>query len=156
MQPIKLEIVKPMVSAGAIRAASIIGQKGGFAVVFNVGMQQQPLATRAGAVRVFSRSDTAIQTLHELGIRQFNVDTRQYQAGTLRAPRPDIRKRHQEAAQAVSHSRWMRGEVQSTLDKIERGEGRWHSLDDVATELHKMVDAHEAAPMAIKPRRKQA
>lgn len=121
MQPIKLEVVRPMVSAGAIRAASIIGQKGGYALVFNVGVQQQPLGTRTGTVRVFTRSDTAIQTLHELGIRQFTVDTTHYEAGSLRPGRPDLARKNNAARDALAHDHWFREQMRGTLDAIEAG-----------------------------------
>ena len=152
MQPIKLEVVRPMVSAGAIRAASIVGQKGGYTLVFNVGMQQQPLGTRTGTVRVFTRSDTAIQTLHELGIRQFTVDTTHYEAGSLRPRRPDLARKNNAARDALAHDRWFREQVASTRAKIERGEMRliphdefWDGIEAYARELTAKRDADNQA-----------
>lgn len=142
MLPIKLELVRPLVDAGAVRTASIIGQKGGYSVVFTLGLKRQPLATRAGVVRVFTRSDTAIQTLHELGIRHFSVDTTDYEAGSLRPSRPDLVKKNQDARAVLEHDRWFREQVQSTLDRMARGEEKltshgevWDGLEAYAHDL---------------------
>ena len=49
------ETVLQLVEAGAIRAAHVVGQKGGWGVLFKYGMTERPLAAQRGNVRVFKR-----------------------------------------------------------------------------------------------------
>ena len=42
-EPSDTSLLGTVMCAGAIKAASIIGQKGGYALVFNVGMEPPPL-----------------------------------------------------------------------------------------------------------------
>lgn len=144
MQPIKLENLRELVEAGAVKSAQIVGQKGGFAVVASVGMQQRALGTRQGDVRVFTAADTAIKTLREMGLMQFAVDVTHYQAGTLRAARPDLRNRAREASAALEHHRWVREQVAPVMERLENGTATLHSHDDVWSR----VEAHAAKRIA--------
>jgi hypothetical protein len=147
MQLIKLEVIRPLVRAGAIKDASIVGQKGGYAVVFNVGMEQQTLGTRAGGVRLFTSTDTIFRTLRDLGIRQFSVDTSKYEEGALRRRRPDVSKRLNSASaasEALEHDQWFRAKVQKSLNKIEDGTAVFVGHD----EMWGRLEAHTRARVA--------
>lgn len=153
MQPIKLENLRELVEAGAVKSAQIVGQKGGFAVVASVGMQQRALGTRQGDVRVFTAADTAIKTLREMGLMQFAVDVTHYQAGTLRAARPDLRNRAREASEALEHHRWVREQVAPVMERLENGTATLHSHDDVwsRVEAHASKRIAERNAAAVKP-----
>jgi hypothetical protein len=135
MQLIKLENLREMIEAGAVTSASIVGQKGGYAVMADVGTQQRTLGTRRGEVRIFTVADTAIKMLRDMGLMKFSIDTTNYQEGTLRAPRQDTVKRHDKARAALEYDHWFREQVQGTKEKIERGEGRLYSSDEVFDRL---------------------
>ena len=61
LQPIKLESLRELVAAGSIKSVTILGQKGGYAVVASIGMQQRTLGTKFGEVRMFGSTDTAVK-----------------------------------------------------------------------------------------------
>lgn len=148
MQPIKLNTLRELAAAGAVRATSIIGQKGGYAVVAKLGLQERPLATQRGAVRMFGTVDAALRVLRDVGITCAQVDTEHYQADRLRPARKDVSQRAEQAAQALAHDRWFREQVQSTLDRMARGEEElivhdelWYSIEAEARELVKQRSA---------------
>lgn len=152
MQPIKPESFRDLVSSGAVKSATILGQKGGYAVLASVGMQQRPLGTRTGAVRMFSTADTALKLLRELGVYHAQLDMTHYEAGSLRPARPDIARKNREANAALEHDRWFRDQVESTKAKIERGEMRliphdefWDGIEAYARELVAKRDADDKA-----------
>lgn len=144
MQPIKLENLRELVEAGAVKSAQIVGQKGGFAVVASVGVQQRALGTRQGDVRVFTTADTAIKTLREMGLMQFAVDVTHYQAGTLRAARPDTRNRARKAAAVLDHHRWVQEQVAPVMERLQNGTATLHRHDDVWSR----IEAHAAKRVA--------
>jgi hypothetical protein len=141
-QPIKLEALRELVQAGTVKAATILGQKGGYAVVANIGMAQRPLGTKAGEVRMFSTTDTAVKVLRELGVVQFHLDVSQYEPGSLRPGRPDTTNQAKHAAQALAHDSWFRGEVERTLTALKNGaktidsDTMWRGLTDDAKRIN--------------------
>lgn len=149
-QPIKLETLRELVHAGSVRAATILGQKGGYAVVANIGLQQRPLGNKAGEVRMFSTTDTAVKVLREIGVVQFAVDVSQYEPGNLRPSRPDVKQHYKQAAAAVAHDRWFRQEVERTLDAIQRGDEKLLDSDEMWNELTRDAKRMDAARRAGK------
>lgn len=137
---IKLDSLRELVDAGGVTSATILGQKGGYAVVACIGMRERPLGTRQGDVRMFGRLDTAAKTLRDLGLVQFRVDVTHYEEGSLRAPRPDTKQRAGAAAEALAHDRWFREQVEATQAKIARGEGRFFGH----AEAFDLLDAYAA------------
>lgn len=155
--PIKPESFRDLVTSGAVKSATILGQKGGYAVVASVGQQQRPLGTRQGTVRMFSTADTAIKLLRELGVYHAQLDTTHFEEGRLRPPRPDTARKNREANAALEHDRWFREQVESTKTKIERGEGRWieHDVfwDELEAYASEQVASHDAGEGKSKGRR---
>lgn len=155
-QPIKPESFRELVTSGAVKSATILGQKGGYALLASIGMQQRPLGTRTGAVRMFSTADTALKLLRELGVYHVNVDVTHYEAGSLRPPRPDTAQKNRAANAALEHDKWFRAQVREVRDGLKDGtvdlvdsETMWGRLRARAREL----DASQARPTS-KPRRK--
>jgi hypothetical protein len=130
-QTIKLENLRDLVSMGAVKTATILGQKGGYAVLANMGMHERILANRAGQVKMFATTDTAVKELSRLGLSSFFVDISQYEKGLLRAPRTDVTERAKLAAAALDHDTWFRAQVEEALEKERLGTATWHSHDDV-------------------------
>ena len=132
---IKLESLRILVEVGSVRAATIVGQRGGYAIVAQVGMQARTLATKYNQVRMFGTADAAAKILREAGISQATLDLTHYEPGRLRAARPDVTARIQRANDALEYDTWFRGEVRKSLDKIERGEAVWHDHDEMFDRL---------------------
>jgi hypothetical protein len=155
-QPIKLESLRELVAAGSVKSATILGQKGGYAVLASVGLQQRPLGTKYGEVRTFASTDTAVKALREVGLSQFNLDVTHYEQGRLRAARPDVTHKAQQARAALTHDRWFREQVQSALDSDARGEMTWHDHDtlwaDLEADAAKLVAASDAKSRPTKRR----
>ena len=159
LQPIKPESFRELVRSGAVKSATILGQKGGYAVLASIGVQKRPLGTRNGEVRVFSTADTAIKLLRELGVYHADLDVTHYEAGSLRPGRPDTAKKNREANAALEHDRWFRAQVQDALDKIENGNAEfidhdtmWNELEAYSRELTAKRDTGK--PKTVSERRK--
>ena len=99
-----------LVEAGAVRGAEVIGQPGGWGIVIKYGMKERTLAARRGAVRVFSRFETLVNYLKDLGISQFNVNSSNYDPAEKRA-RPDAAERMKRTFDAAEHDKWFREQV---------------------------------------------
>ncbi len=157
-QPIKLENLRDLVSMGAVKTATILGQKGGYAVVTSMGMQERVLANKLGKVKMFATTDTAVKELHRLGLATFTVDVSKYEKGSLRPARTDVTRRAKEAAEALAHDQWFRAQVDEALDEEARGEATWHAHDDVwadvMAETSKLVQERDAAAAGVAPKKK--
>lgn len=107
-----------LVEAGAVRAAQVIGQAGGWAIVIKYGMNERPLAAqRSGQVRLFKKLETLVSYLKDLGINRFDVDAGQYDPASLKThSRPDRSQALKEAHQAAAYERWFRDQVQASID----------------------------------------
>jgi hypothetical protein len=133
--PIKLENLRDLVSMGAVKTATILGQKGGFAVMASLGVQKRVLTNKMGAVRMFATTDTAIRELHRLGLSMFTVDVSNYEKGRVRARRPDVAAKAKEAAAALAHDQWFRAQVDEALAEEAEGKATWHAHDEVWASL---------------------
>lgn len=74
MQTVQIATARALVAAGAVRAASLIGQPGGWAIVLRVGVSEQVIEAKRGGVRLLRSLDAAARVLDELGLRRFDVD----------------------------------------------------------------------------------
>jgi hypothetical protein len=158
-QPIKLENLRDLVSMGAVKTATILGQKGGFAVVASMGMQERVLANKLGKVKMFATSDTALKELHQLGLVTITVNMTHYEKGSLRPARTDVTRRAKEAAEALAHDQWFRAQVDEALDEEARGVATWHTHEDVWADLlaetAQLVQERDAAASGVRPKRKR-
>jgi hypothetical protein len=107
-----------LVEAGAVRAAHVIGQVGGWGVLIKYGMLERPLsATRSGKVRIFKKLETVMNYLKGLGISRFDVDAANYDASTLKTySRPDRAEAMKRAHEAVAYDDWFKAQVQTSID----------------------------------------
>ena len=114
------ETVSQLVEAGAIRAAHVVGQKGGWGVLFKYGMTERPLAAQRGNVRVFKRFEAIVSYLREMGIVQFDVDATQYDPNAPLSARSQsnaerAREQMKAAHQAAAYDKWFRAEIGAAL-----------------------------------------
>jgi hypothetical protein len=74
-----------LVEVSAVRAAHVVGQRGGWGVLFRYGMTERALAIQRGNVRTWANFETLATYLRELGIVRFEVDAAQYDPVALRS-----------------------------------------------------------------------
>ena len=106
-----------LVSAGAVTAANVVAQAGGWGVVVSYGTASRALAAKRGAVRIFRKFETLAGYLKDIGIAQFQVDARQYDPEikpTIK--RADAADRMRSAHEAASYKSWLAKEVQEAID----------------------------------------
>lgn len=107
-----------LVEAGAIRGASIVGQPGGWGVVFQYGLTERVLAARRGAIRVYRKFETLVEYLKSIGIAKYQVDATGYEpvVPATDRKRTDAAERMKEAHEAVAYKKWLAKEVQEAID----------------------------------------
>lgn len=106
-----------LVSAGAVKAASVVAQSGGWGVVVSYGTASRALAAKRGAVRIFRKFETLAGYLKDIGIAQFQVDARQYDPETKPTiKRADAADRMRSAHEAANYKSWLAKEVQEAID----------------------------------------
>jgi hypothetical protein len=119
-ETINHDTLSRLVEAGAVRAAHVIGQAGGWALFVKYGMAERFLAAqRSGKLRLFRRLETVMAYLKDLGIHRFEVDASGYDAAEAKAhyKRPDRAEALKRAHEAAEHDAWFRGQVQGALDE---------------------------------------
>ncbi|QGM48325.1 hypothetical protein [Methylocystis heyeri] len=116
--------VQSLVEAHAIRGATVLGQKGGWAVLVRYGVLERAVAAqRARKPRLWRNLATAAAFVRdELGLARFEVDAQAHEPDPGARRRPDQAARLRQQREAAEHDRWFRAEVQKTLDRIDAGE----------------------------------
>jgi hypothetical protein len=112
-----------LVDAGAIRAAQVIGQGGGWALSVKYGMAERFLAAqRSGKLRQFRKLETVTAYLRELGISRFEVDASGFDPDAAKSgrKREDTAQRLRAAHEAAEHDRWFRAQVQQAIDAADQ------------------------------------
>lgn len=116
---VKLATLRDLIEAKSVRAASIVGSLGGWAIAVRYGQAERVLADKNGRPRTFTKLDTAARQLLDLGLVSFEVHGADYEAAPARVKRPD---RSTAMRSAHDYARWLRAEVQSTVDALAKGE----------------------------------
>jgi hypothetical protein len=114
------ETLSQLVAAGAISAAHVLGQKGGWGVLFKYGVTERALGTQRGNVRVFKRFEAIVSYLGEMGIVQFDVDATQYDPSAPLSAKSQsnaerARAQMKAAHQAAAYDKWFRAEIGAAL-----------------------------------------
>lgn len=88
---VKLDTARELVDAGAVQGAEVIGLPGGWAVQLRTYNKTQTLATRLAEPRLFSKFETALTCIRELGVHgRIIVDPENWTAeGLYTRRRPD-------------------------------------------------------------------
>jgi hypothetical protein len=115
--------VQSLVEAHAVRGATVLGQKGGWAVLVRYGVLERAVAAqRARKPRLWRNLATAAAFVRdELGVARFEVDAQAYEPDPGARRRPDQAERLRKQREAAEHDMWFRTEVQNTLDRIDAG-----------------------------------
>lgn len=116
---VKLAALRDLVDAKSIRGATIVGEKGGWAVAVRYGQAERVLAGRNGEPRLFAKLDTAAKQLLDLGLASFEVNGSDYEDTPTRSARPD---RSVAMRAANDYVRWFKAEVEHTAARVARGE----------------------------------
>ena len=119
-----------LVDAGAVHSAEVVGQPGGWEIVVKYGIVEQALAARRGAVRIFSRFETLVNYLKNIGISQFSVNASNYDPAEKRA-RPDSAERMKRTFDAADHDKWFRDQVEEGIRQADDPNAVWVSNDEV-------------------------
>ena len=134
-----------LAGAGAIRGASVIGQPGGWGVVFQYGSTERALAVKRGQVRIFKKFDTLASYLKQIGIDQFRTDTRQFDPTVTIVRRADTSERMKRAHEAAAHDTWFRAQVEQGIKEADDPSTQW-----VSNEAVKATSAKRRAAWAKK------
>ncbi len=106
-----------LAQAGAVRGACAIGQPGGWGIVVQYGNAERALAAKRGEVRVFKKFDTLAFYLKNIGIDQFRIDARHFDAPEKEPiKRSATAERMREAHEASAYKKWLAKEVQEAID----------------------------------------
>src|SRR5256885_1799335 len=127
--PTQLEIidskaVKNLVEAQVLRAATILGQPGGWAVLVRYGAVERAVAAqRSRRIRLWRNVSTAISYVrNELGLPRFEIDTVEHEPDPESRKRPDQSNRLRKQREAADYDTWFREQVQVGIDAADRGE----------------------------------
>jgi hypothetical protein len=121
-----------LAGAGVIRAASVIGQPGGWGVVFQYGTTERTLAAKRGAVRIFRKFETLVSYLKTVGIQEFKTDTRQFDPATQKptTQRTDAAQRMRQTHAGAAYDKWFRAEVAEGIKEAKDPNTQWVSNED--------------------------
>lgn len=122
-----------------MRGAHVVGQPGGWRVVFHYGQATPVLAAKRGEVRTFARLETLVEYLKQLGIRKFEVDASSYDPDRTSRPRmrADAAERLRHTHQAAAHDKWFRAEVENALQEADDPNTEWIPHEVVKADMAK-------------------
>jgi len=104
-----------LVAIGAINAAHVIGQAGGWVLSVKYGVSETFLsAQRSGKLRLFRKLETIMLYLKKLGISNFVVNSFAYDAKTEHK-RPDRSASLKRLHQSAEHDSWFRSQVEQAV-----------------------------------------
>lgn len=113
-----------LVEAGAVRAASVVGQSAGWGVLVRYGRIDCPLAARRGGGRKIRKLDTVMDYLKALGISRFDVDAANFDAQAIKTTRtrPDSSTTMSRVHEAAAHDAWFREQVKLGVSALDAGQ----------------------------------
>lgn len=129
-----------LIEAGAVRSAHVVGQRGGWGVLFKYGMTERPLATQRGHVRMWANFETLATYLRELGIVRFEVDAAQYDPDAPRSSAEESKAERARAQMKAAHAdaaynKWFRETVSASIEEADRPGSKKVAHRDVAAAL---------------------
>jgi hypothetical protein len=121
-----------LVEAGAVCAAHVVGQAGGWAVTVKYGTAERSLAAqRSRQIRVFKRMEKLVSYLKEVGNSRFDVDAAEYTPeGGRDHSRPDRAEALRRTYEAAAHDKWFREQVGEAIREADDTATVWVSNDD--------------------------
>jgi hypothetical protein len=133
--------VQNLVEAHAIRSATVLGQKGGWAVLVRYGALERAVAAqRAKTPRLFRNLATAAAFVRdELGLARFEVDAEAHEADPGVRRRPDQAERMKARHEAAEHDAWFRAEVEKGIARADSPDAKWIPHDEVMAKLDQRI-----------------
>lgn len=141
-QTVQLATARELAAAGTVRDTWLVGQVGGYAVMFKLGTGERALATKTGTMRLFAGLDAAVRLLrNELGINQYHVDASGYldDPGSRRR-RPDRTAALQQAHQDAAYTEFLREGTERALQDNRPA----LSSTDAAKRMDAVKEKHQA------------
>lgn len=132
---VKLATLRELVAAGSIHAATVLGQRGGWAVLVRYGIFEKALAAKTGAPRLFATVDAAVKTLRGAGLGRVELDSSGYEQALRVHRRPDRSTAMRQAHQAKAYSDWIAGEIQAAIDDSRPSVSNAQAMKMLDTEL---------------------
>ena len=131
-----------LVKAGAVSAAHVVAQTGGWAVLIQYGLHERPLAVRRSReVRLFKKFETLVAYLKKIGLARFDVDAANYDPDTLVTQRrPDRSKALKRAHESAAYDAWFREQVQESINDPRPSVPH----EEVMTKVQAVIDAAQA------------
>jgi len=128
-----------LVQAGAVHETSIIGQPGGWEVVVRYGKVRRALAVKGGQARIFRKLDTLDSFLRGIGLTQYQVDARQFDAEAFKATRTNAAasQRLKRAHNAAAYDKWFSAEIDQAIKEADDPATKWVSNEDAKAESAK-------------------
>lgn len=137
-ETVKLPRLRSLIVADLAGDFVVSGCLGGWTIGVYLGpVEPVRLAAASGAVRIFTTSDSAIHQLIRLGVTRFEVIADEYEAGSLRAPRPD---RAVALRQQADYDGWLESKVAATLARLATGEETLLSPEESQAAVVKLRD----------------
>lgn len=116
MQMIDHATLAHLIDTGAVHAARVVGQSGGWAVQIQYGTSLGQLAAqRSRQVRLFKKLETLVAYLKGLGLVSFVVDAEKFELPATHS-RPDRAHALKTVHAAAAYDQWFRQQVQSSID----------------------------------------
>jgi hypothetical protein len=137
---ISAKTLKELADAGAVRRVTLVGTRGGWALMARYGTAERTLQARRGHVRIFRTLDSAARAVRDLGLDRAEVDMAGYEPGEAPSSRPDRAEALKRAHQAAEHDRWFRERVAAGLQEADQPDAVWHDQDDVMAETRAMLE----------------
>lgn len=127
-----------LVQSGAIKAAKVIGQPGGWGVVVMFGHVQKALSVRRGQVRIFRRLDTLVEFLRGIGLMQYQVDASQFDPAKNMRTNAAASLRMKTAHDAAAYEKWFSAEIDQAIKEADDPTTQWISNEEAKAGWSKM------------------
>jgi hypothetical protein len=113
--------LKELVSANAVRSATVYGSKGGYLVLVRYGIIERVVAARSnrGALRErkFPTLDSVDNFLRKrVHITDYHVNSAEYEPPPRQAREVEASQRLKQLHEAAAYDKWYREQVQASLD----------------------------------------
>jgi hypothetical protein len=138
---IKLARLRLLAEAGSLSTATVVGRKSGWTVRVDMEDGARTLCSADGTLRIFSTTDSAIAQMARLGVTRLSVIADAYEAGSLRAPRPDRALALKETAE---YADWLKAKVEKSVVRVASGESKLYPLDEARARVTELLKGMEA------------
>ncbi len=130
-----------LVQSGAVKAANVVGQPGGWGVIVMFGHVQKALSVRRGKIRVFRKLDTLVEFLRGVGLMQYQVDASHFDPAKNVRTNAAASLRLKTAHDAAAYEKWFNAEIDQAIKEADDPATIWISNTDVKAESARRREA---------------